>query len=174
MRRPPAESAGFVARMPDRNGHPRFQWAQSIRFVRGRSQFMSVGSRVDAVPESFDEVFRSKAVAIVSTLGPDGAPHVSPVWYFWDGEHIKFQVFTTFQKYKNLTRDPRISVAVIDPNNSAHYIEFRGTATISNEREDELDRAIARKYLDSEPNPHELADQTRSVTVTPHRIITMG
>jgi len=52
--------------------------------------------------------------AIVATIYPDGCPHLSTVWYRWDGA---FWIATnrTTVKYRNLLRDPRITVLVDAP-----------------------------------------------------------
>lgn len=135
---------------------------------------MSVGQGVDVVPESFHAVLNSKAVALVGTLSSSGAPQVSPVWYIWDGDRIRFQVGVTYLKYKNLQRDPRISIAIVDPENFGRYIEFRGQATISTEPDDAFITALARKYLDADTFPWETETGTPNITVVPDRIITMG
>jgi PPOX class probable F420-dependent enzyme len=135
---------------------------------------MSVARGVDTVPESFHAVLNSKAVGLIGTLGPTGAPQVSPVWYLWEADRIRFQVGTTYQKFKNLQRDDRISVAIVDPENFGRYIEFRGRATISTERDDVFLGTLARKYLDLDTLPWETPDGTPTIIVTPDRIITMG
>ena len=52
-------------------------------------------------------------VARLSTNGPDGYPMVTPLWYYWDGQCLSFNIARTRFTLKNLARDPRCS-AVID------------------------------------------------------------
>ena len=66
-----------------------------------------------------------KALAHVATIGPDGEPQSSPVWFDWDGSHLKFSLTTTRQKYRNLQRDKRVSLSIVDPSNLYRYIEIR-------------------------------------------------
>ncbi|CAN5629097.1 PPOX class F420-dependent oxidoreductase [soil metagenome] len=134
---------------------------------------MSVGQAVNVVPESFNSVLSSKAVGLVGTLSPSGAPQVSPVWYIWNGTSISFQVGTTYQKFKNVQRDPRITLTVVDPENFGRYIEFRGQATIALGRDDLFLSALARKYLDADTLPWETADDTPTIVLIPERIISM-
>jgi PPOX class probable F420-dependent enzyme len=46
----------------------------------------------------------------VATLGPDGAPHLAPMWYVLDGGEVVFRSFSKSQKIVNLRRDPRLTV----------------------------------------------------------------
>jgi len=48
----------------------------------------------------------------VATIGPDGWPHLVPMWYVLEGERVVFRSFTRSQKITNLQRDPRLTVVV--------------------------------------------------------------
>ena len=48
------------------------------------------------------------------------------MWFVWDGEYLKFTHSTDRQKYKNIQRDPRISVSITDVDDPYIYAEFRG------------------------------------------------
>jgi hypothetical protein len=132
---------------------------------------MADGARIETVPESFHDLLNSGAVALVGTLSPSGAPQVSPVWFTWDGTRIRFRIETRTQKYKNLERDPRISIAVIDPGDSSRYIEFRGTATFSTEHDDAFLSEIARKYLNTDALPPDPEEAPPTIVVIPDKII---
>lgn len=60
---------------------------------------------------------------IVSTIGPDGVPHVAPMWYFLDDGKVMFRSFTKSQKIVNLRRDPRLTVLV---QSGEAYTELKG------------------------------------------------
>ena len=62
-------------------------------------------------------------VCRVGTLGAGGAPHVSALWYIWDGEALWLYSLIKSQRWTNLTRDPRISVVV---DTGVDYFELRG------------------------------------------------
>ena len=72
------------------------------------------------------KILRSKEVAHLATIGPDGAPQSSPMWFLWDGEYIKFTHATNRKKYRNIQRDPRVAVSIIDGDDPYTYAEFRG------------------------------------------------
>ena len=58
------------------------------------------------------KILLSKAFAHLATIGPDGAPQSSPMWFLWDGEYIKFTTTTNWKKYQNIQRDPRVILYV--------------------------------------------------------------
>lgn len=80
------------------------------------------------IPETHEDLvaWDTKSFAHVATSGPDGEPHSSPVWFEWDGTHIKFSLTKSRQKYRNLQRDKRIAFSIMDPENSYRYLEIRG------------------------------------------------
>jgi PPOX class probable F420-dependent enzyme len=72
------------------------------------------------------KILQSKSFAHLATTGPHGEPQSSPMWFVWDGEHIKFTHTTERQKYRNIKRDPRVAISITDPDDSYIYAEFRG------------------------------------------------
>jgi PPOX class probable F420-dependent enzyme len=72
------------------------------------------------------KILKSKAFAHLATIGPNGEPQSSPMWFLWDGEHIKFTHTTTRQKYRNIKRDPRVAISIVDIDNPYIFAEFRG------------------------------------------------
>jgi PPOX class probable F420-dependent enzyme len=127
------------------------------------------------IPNEFLDLVAAKTVAIVATIGPNGAPQASPVWFVWDGDRVRFRVSSTYQKYKNLQRDQRISVTIVDPARTDRYIELRGVATVGIDHNDELGNALARKYLDLDKLPWENRhDFTPAISVSIERVISMA
>ncbi|HEY6314427.1 MAG TPA: pyridoxamine 5'-phosphate oxidase family protein [Streptosporangiaceae bacterium] len=57
-----------------------------------------------------------------ATSGPDG-PHVSPVWFVWDGQALWVYSLIRSQRWANVSRDPRVAVVADDGH---HYHELRG------------------------------------------------
>ncbi|HEX6425993.1 MAG TPA: TIGR03618 family F420-dependent PPOX class oxidoreductase [Acidimicrobiales bacterium] len=79
-----------------------------------------------------DETIRRLAtegtnIAAVTTLMPDGTPQTTPVWIDADGDHILVNTEVHRQKYKNVTRDPRVTVTIWEAANPWIYGEVRGT-----------------------------------------------
>ena len=117
-----------------------------------------------------------KALANIATIGPDGEPHNSPVWFDWDGTHIKFSLTKTRQKYRNLQRDKRISVSIVDPSNVYRYIEIRGELDEIEEDPDiDFISRMAKKYIDRDRYPwHRPGDERVIMKIRPLRTSGMG
>jgi PPOX class probable F420-dependent enzyme len=108
------------------------------------------------IPPEFHDLLSSRAIAFVGTLGKRGEPHVTPIWFIWDGERVRLSLVAGRQKLRNLERDPRISLAVVDPSRPTYYLELRGRIDeLTPDPELALERAIAEKYtgdwVDVEP-----------------------
>ena len=72
------------------------------------------------------KILQSKAFAHLATLGANGEPQSSPMWFLWDGEYIKFTHTTNRKKYQNIQRDPRVSISITDSDDPYTYAELRG------------------------------------------------
>ena len=66
--------------------------------------------------------------ATVATLNPDGSAQLSIVWIDWDGERVLFNTAAGRAKPRNLERDPRVSVLVIDREDGYRWLAVRGAA----------------------------------------------
>ena len=80
----------------------------------------------EAIPEKYLDLFKKKAFASLATVMPDGRPQVTPVWCEYDGKHVIVNSAKGRVKDRNMRRDPRVSLAVIDPDNPYRYLEVRG------------------------------------------------
>ena len=69
---------------------------------------------------------RKRHSLILATLMPDGQPQVTPVWVDYDGRHVLINTAEGRQKDKNLQRDKRVALSILDPDNPYKYLEVRG------------------------------------------------
>ncbi len=67
------------------------------------------------LPQKIKDHLDARALAVLTTLRPDGSPHSAPVWATTDGDDILVSTVQGRQKERNLHRDPRVSVVVVDP-----------------------------------------------------------
>jgi PPOX class probable F420-dependent enzyme len=128
------------------------------------------------IPESHKDLLESAALADVATIGPDGAPQVNPVWFGWDGTLLTFSQTKGRQKYRNLHKDNRIALSIVDPINPYRYLEIRGKVVEFIEDPDKafID-SMAKKYLDQDKYPWSQPGEERVVVVVePVRALTMG
>lgn len=128
------------------------------------------------VPESHRDLLESTALAEVATIGPDGAPQVSPVWFGWDGKLLSFSQTETRQKYRNLHRDSRLALAIVDVSNPYRYIEIRGKVVkFIDDPDKAFINAMSKKYLDQDPYPwNQPEDERVIVLVEPERVLVHG
>jgi PPOX class probable F420-dependent enzyme len=128
------------------------------------------------IPEQYHDLLASTALAHIATIGPNGEPQVTPVWFGWDGEHVRFSQTTTRQKLRNLRREPRIALSIVDPTNPLRYLEIRGRV-VAVEPDPELAfiNRMAQKYLGRERYPwHRPGDERVVVVVEPQHTTQMG
>ena len=71
-------------------------------------------------------------IAVMATVNSDGSPHLSPNWYYFDGERLCFVTTRERRKFFNLKRDRRISVCVYEPPLASDYAVLQGPAIIEN------------------------------------------
>jgi hypothetical protein len=62
--------------------------------------------------EEIDEFLAGRWIARLATLGKDGYPHIAPLWYYWDGQCVYFELTRNRQSCRNLRADPRCSVVI--------------------------------------------------------------
>jgi PPOX class probable F420-dependent enzyme len=129
-----------------------------------------------SVPEKYQDLFSKPAFAHLATLMPDGRPQVSPVWCDFDGTHVLFNSARGRQKDRNLTRDPRISMCIVDPENPYRYLEVRGQVVeITEEGADKHIDDMAKKYLGLDTYPHRQPGEVRVIfKIKPERTTAMG
>jgi PPOX class probable F420-dependent enzyme len=78
------------------------------------------------MPDELLELLRRSALCYLATTMPDGSPQLTQVWVDTDGEHVLVNTVRGTQKLRNVERDPRVAVAVSDPENPSVYYEVRG------------------------------------------------
>ncbi|NGN69363.1 pyridoxamine 5'-phosphate oxidase family protein [Streptomyces sp. A7024] len=81
------------------------------------------GRRIMMSPQELDAFLAEQRTCRVATVGADGAPHVSPLWFLWDGEALWLYSITRSRRWAQLQADPRVSV-VVDAGHE--YGELRG------------------------------------------------
>jgi PPOX class probable F420-dependent enzyme len=135
-------------------------------------------NEVVSVPDTLVDMlaWESKALAHIATIGPDGGPQSSPVWFDWDNDQLRVSLYDSSQKMKNLKRNPRLSVSIVDPANAYRYIEIRGLAVLFEPDTGlEFITRMAGKYLGLDYYPwHEEGQVEVKVTIKPTRITGMS
>ncbi len=130
----------------------------------------------EVIPEKYRDLFQKKAFASLATLMPDGRPQVTPVWCDFDGRHVIVNTARGRVKDRTMSRDPRVSLAIIDPENPYRYLEVRGRVTEITETgaDDHINR-MAKKYLGVDQYPYRRPNEKRVLyKIEPERVSSMG
>ena len=130
----------------------------------------------DVIPEKYRDLFQKKAFCSLGTLMPDGSPQVTPVWCDFDGTHVIVNSAKGRRKDTNMRRDPRVSLAIIDPDNPYRYLEVRGRVDeITETGADAHIDKMAKKYIGMDKYPHRQPGEVRVLyRIKPERISSMG
>jgi PPOX class probable F420-dependent enzyme len=124
------------------------------------------------VPESHRDLLDSR-FATLATVGPDGRPQVSEVWFLAEDDAVRVSLNVTRQKTKNLVANPGISVLLLDLANPLRYLELRGDAEITPDDDYSFADRLAAKYGEGvDLRQMDAPGQTRVVvTVKPVRVV---
>ena len=130
----------------------------------------------EAIPEKYRDLFSKRAFASLATLMPNGSPQVTPVWCDLEGDHVLFNSAKGRQKDRNVRRDPRVAMAIVDPENPYRYLEIRGRVVeITEQGADAHIDKMAKKYLGVDKYPYRQASETRVIyKIQPEHTTTMG
>ncbi len=128
------------------------------------------------IPAQFRDLLDTKALAHLGTLMPDGSPQVTPVWFDFTAGYVRVNSAKGRAKDKNMRRDPRVSLAIVDPANAYRYLEIRGRVVdITEEGAVAHIDSLAKKYLGLDTYPyHQPGVQRVIYRIEPLRFSSMG
>lgn len=113
-------------------------------------------------PEKFLDLFQKKAFGAFTTIMPDGSPQTTPVWVDYRDGDIWVNSAVGRQKDKNVRRDPRVAVTIVDPDNPYRYVEVRGRVKeVTQSGADAHIDAMAMKYLGQDKYPYRQPGEQR-------------
>jgi PPOX class probable F420-dependent enzyme len=126
----------------------------------------------DTLTPKARELITRPVLASLTTLNPDGSPQITPLWIDLDGDNILFNTAKGRKKARNMERDNRVAVSVIDPDDPYNVVALRGTVTdITTEGADAHIDSLAKKYLGVDTYPMRQEGEVRvRVTVQPDHI----
>ena len=106
------------------------------------------------LPEDVRELFEGANFGHLATTLPDGSPHTVAVWVGVEGDHVVFFTQTGSRKAKNLARDPRVAISIVDGANPYRGADVRGRVARTVEGQDALEiiDRLAHKFT-GEPFP---------------------
>jgi PPOX class probable F420-dependent enzyme len=127
------------------------------------------------IPTNYADLLEAPNTAVLTTVGADGQPQSTAVWFLIDDDGVlKASVTTDRQKYRNLTRNPRATLFILDPANPFRTVEIRATVELAADR----DKTLLSKFATRYNTPVEVLDAPGServaVVFKPVRVVTNG
>jgi PPOX class probable F420-dependent enzyme len=128
------------------------------------------------IPEKYRDLFNKRAFASLATMMPDGYAQVTPVWIDIENGNLVFNSARGRVKDKNIRRDPRVTVTLIDPDNPYRYLEVRGKVVDITEKgaNQHIDK-LAKKYLGVDKYPYAQPGEVRVMyRIKPEKVHASG
>ncbi len=114
--------------------------------------------------ERQQQLLKEPNLAHVVTMMKDGTPQSTPVWVDYADGHVLINTAAERQKARNLRRDPRIALSVVDRNRLGNYVEVRGRVVeMTHDGADEHYAMLARKYFGPDAKPRIIEGEQRII-----------
>ena len=127
--------------------------------------------------QNIRELFERKNFAFLSSLMKDGSPQVTPTWVDIEDGYILINTAIGRIKEKNISRDPRVALAIVDQNNPYNMVSIRGTVIeqIRGDIAEEHINKLAKKYIDKDKYPRSSPGEKRVLLkIKPEKIFHMN
>ena len=128
---------------------------------------------MEKLPEEVKKLIEAKTYANFATLLKDGSPHVVQTWVDHEGDLVLINTNEGSQKHKNVLRDPRVALDVVDPSNPYYMAVIRGRVkevTLKG-AEEHIDK-LAKKYMGVDKYPNRRPGLRRVlIKIEPTRVI---
>jgi PPOX class probable F420-dependent enzyme len=120
-------------------------------------------------------LLRRPSPCYLATSMPDGSPQVTQVWVDTDGEHVLINSVQGHVKVSNIARDPRVALAIADPDAPARYVQVRGRVReVTTEGAVDHIEMLAQRYLGTSYPWYGGRDQVRVlIIIEPERTSSM-
>ncbi len=128
------------------------------------------------LPDDVLALLRLPSPCFLATTMPDGSPQLTETWVDTDGANVVINSVDGHQKVRNIRRDPRVSLAVLDAANLSRYVEVRGRVQqLTTEGAVDHIEELSHRYT-GKPYPwYGGRDQQRIIMlIEPHKINRMG
>jgi PPOX class probable F420-dependent enzyme len=116
------------------------------------------------IPDQYKDLLQKKAFAHLATVMKDGSPQVTPIWFDYDGTHVRINSAKGRWKDKNMRNRPKVALSILDPDNPYRYMQIRGTVTeVTESGADAHIDSLAKKYLGQDKYPYRQPGEERVI-----------
>lgn len=117
-----------------------------------------------AIPDQYKDLLQKKAFAHLATVMKDGSPQVTPIWFDYDGTHVRINSAKGRWKDKNMRNRPKVALSIPDPDNPYRYMQIRGAVTeVTESGADAHIDSLAKKYLGQDKYPYRQPGEERVI-----------
>jgi PPOX class probable F420-dependent enzyme len=122
-----------------------------------------------SIPESHHDLLNAE-FATLATVGTDGRPQVTELWFLAQGDTLAISLNAARQKTKNLARNPACTLFILDLANPYRYLEVRGDAVITPDDDYQFADLVGAKYGADLRSRDEPGDARVKVTIEPVKV----
>ena len=137
---------------------------------------MSQGSNNKLTDPSILKIFEGKNFVFISSIMKDGSPQVTPTWVDIENGNILVNTAIGRIKHKNISRDPRVALAIADQNNPYDMVTVRGRTieqVTGDAAEEHIDK-MAKKYIGKDKYPFRSPGEKRVILkIKPEKVFHM-
>ena len=110
------------------------------------------------------KLFEGRNLVFIATIMKDGSPQLSPVWADYEDEHILINTAEGRLKHKNVLRDPRVAISVVDQNNPLNMTTIQGNVIeIIPDYEYHHANRLTKKYMGKDNYPFRQPEEKRII-----------
>ena len=124
------------------------------------------------LPQQAKQLLDDANFVVVATSNTDGSPQTSVLWATYDGDDLLLSTIQGRKKETNWLKDPRASVLILDSKDPYHYVEVRGSVSMSTDGGPELIERLSQAYTGQTYTGDEGTDHVRVVVrISPTRVV---
>ncbi|OGT25309.1 MAG: hypothetical protein A2Z17_04455 [Gammaproteobacteria bacterium RBG_16_66_13] len=129
-----------------------------------------------ALSEGIRKLLEGRNFAHLATVMPNGSPQVSAVWVDYDGRYVLVNTAEGRQKPRNLRRDQRVALSIVNQENPYASATIRGRAVeLTHDGADDHIDKLAKKYLGQDRYPYrQPGEQRLIVKIEPMKVSSWG
>ena len=124
------------------------------------------------LPPQAKQLLDAANYVVVATSNTDGSPQTSVLWATYEGDELLLSTIQGRKKETNWLNDPRASVLILDREDPYHYVEVRGSVSMSTDGGPELIERLSQAYTGQTYTGDEGTDHVRVVVrVSPTKVV---
>jgi PPOX class probable F420-dependent enzyme len=128
----------------------------------------------DTIPQSHRDLVEGRHLGVLSTVGSDGDPQSTAVWYLQRDGVIRVSTRTVLQKYRNIEHHPRVTLFIADPATHFRALEIRAAVVVVDDPDAAFFAQIIQAYGQDLKTFPGLRDHRVFLELTPTRVSVVG